>query len=140
MYKRLELGGAARHSAESSGVLLIKHAGHEFGIADQIREFILDIAVVDVDGNSANLETSQHGFEPLVGVLRVDTNMVILDHTTSSKVMPHGVRPVVKFLVSQTTLAVNQGDPIRENVNSVFEQVCDVISHGLKLEHVADPG
>lgn len=54
--------------------------------------------------------------------------------------MPHGVRPVVEFLVSQTTLAVNQGNPIGENVNGVFEQVCDVVSHVAKLEHVADPG
>jgi hypothetical protein len=66
--------------------------------------------------------------------------MVIFDHTAGCKVVPHGVRPVVKFLVSQTTLAVNQGNPIGKNVNGVFEQVCDVVSHVAKLEHVADPG
>ncbi|CAB4535932.1 unannotated protein [freshwater metagenome] len=83
MNERGEFGGAVRNRAEAAGVLLIKHACHKLCVADQVREFVLDVAVVDVDGNCSNFETPQHGFEPLVGVLSVNSNMVIFDHTAS---------------------------------------------------------
>ncbi len=58
----------------------VEHEGPDVPVVEEITKLVADIAEIDVEGNSADLEARQHGFEELDAVEAEDAHVIAGGH------------------------------------------------------------
>ena len=91
-----ELGESIPHRGDARGELALVHHGHQVGVVEEVLELLLDVAVVDVDGNRAELVAGEHGFDVLGAVVGVDADVVPRLHTAAGEVVSGAVGALVE--------------------------------------------
>ena len=116
--------------------LLVVDTGHHVGVGKDVQQFLLHVAVVDIDGHSAQLEAGQHGLQVLVAVVQVKAHVVAGAHTLPGEIVGQLVGAALKFCVSDAPVATHQGDPLGYLVRHQLEHVGDIemLAHRLFLQ------
>ncbi len=121
------------HRRDTGRELRIVHEHHQIGILEQIAELGLDVAIVDVDRDRAQLVRREDRLDELVTVEAVDADVIPGSHALGREVMRQPVRALLQLRVRARLVGDDEGDPIGNAVDNVFGEICDVPRHGWQL-------
>ena len=121
----------------ASGALLEVRFGHhhlEIGVVEQVRQLLVDVAEVDVDGDGAELERRQARLHVLVAVIEVTTDVVAGPDAHGRQRMREAVGASVELGERETHLGPcrrphHQRLPLGDRPRDGLEDVCHVQSH-----------
>ena len=109
---------------------------HHVGVVEEVVELALDVAVVDVDVDRADLHHRQHGDDVLDAVLGVDADVVAGAYASRREEVGEPVGVGLELGVGHRAVSHLHGGVVRDGVDGVLEEVGDVQGHGPRLEHV----
>ena len=109
---------------------------HDVGVVEEVVELTLDVAVVHVDRDRADLEDREQGHDVLHAVLRVDADVVAHADAAGRQEVRQPVGVGLELGVRHLAVPHLDDGPVRHHVDGVLEQVGDVESHVARLEHV----
>ena len=89
-----EVGHVAGHPGDPVGELGVVDEGLEVGVAEQVGELVLDVAVVDVDPDGPELEDRPQALDPLDRVEAVDADVVARPDALVGEVVGEPVGPL----------------------------------------------
>ena len=96
------------------------HQRHHVGVVEQVAEFTLDVAVVDVDQDRARLDDAQHRDDDLDAVAAVQPDLVVLLDALVEQVVRETVGLLLQFGVGQRLVAADEGNTVRHSVDGVL--------------------
>jgi hypothetical protein len=105
------------------------HEGLEVGVAEQVRQLVLDVAVVDVDPHRPQLEDRPQALDPLRGVDAVDPDVVAGADALAGEVVGEAVGPGVHLGVGAPRPVGHQVLALGPRVGGVLEEVGQVELH-----------
>ena len=108
----------------------------DVGVVEEVVELALDVAVVDVDGDRADLDDREHRDDVLDAVLGVDRDVVARPHPLRLQVVREPVGVGLQLGVGDDPVPDLHGGVVGRGVDGVLEEVSDVDGHGARLEHV----
>ena len=91
------IGSRSRTAAEPRAELVLEHRRHDIGVVVQVDELVLDVAVVHVDRNGAQLVRREHRLDELDAVVRVDRDVLTLTDAVRREVVRQPVRPLLQL-------------------------------------------
>ena len=106
------------------------HQRNHVGVLEQVAQFALDVAVVDVDQDRARLDDAHHRDDDLDAVAAVEADLVVLLHTPLLQVVRESVGFLLELGVGQLLVAADQGDTVRDGIDGVLRQVGNIQGHG----------
>ena len=122
----VQRGRLLRHRGDMGAELLMVDAGHHVGVGEYVRQLVLHVAIVDVDGHCAQFETGEHRLQVLIAVVQVQAHMVTGPDAPRGQEVGKLVRPALQGGVADPPVATDQGDPLRHLVRHQFEHVGDI--------------
>jgi len=102
------------------------HDRLEVGVGEEVAELVLDVAVVDVDGNRAQLERGEHALEVLVAVVHPQTHVVARPDAARRERVGQPGRPLVELPIREADVAEHDRLALGHRVGDRFEQVGEV--------------
>ncbi len=127
---RLDVGGVGQDVGDPLGVLAFVHQRNHVGVLEQVSQFTLDVAVVDVDQDRARLDDAHHRDDDLDAVAAVETDLVVLLHTPLLQVVREAVGLLLELGIGQLLVAADQGNTVRDGIDGVLRQVGNIQGHG----------
>ena len=100
------------HGRDARRVLRVVHEGDEIGVVEEVAELGLDVAVVHVHGNRAQLVGREDRLDERVAVHAVDADVIALADALRLEVVRQPVRPLLELGVGAGLVGDDQGDPI----------------------------
>ena len=98
-------------------------------VLEDVRELVLDVAVVDVDPHRAELEDGPERLDPLRAVVRVDADVVAGADALSGEVVGETVGPRLHLLVRPALAFGDEVLALAEGVDRRLEEVGEVEVH-----------
>jgi hypothetical protein len=105
----------------------------QVGIVEQIAELVLDVAVVDVDPDRAQLEDRPERLDPLDRVVGVDAHVVARPDALRRQVVRELVRARVHLRVRAALAFGDQVLALRKRVDGVLEQIGEIELHAVQF-------
>ena len=124
------MGVSGSDVGDPLGVLALVHQRDHVGVLEQVAQFALDVAVVDVDQDRARLDDAHHRDDDLDAVAAVEADLVVLLHTPLLQVVREAVGLLLELGVGQLLVAADQGDTVRDGIDGVLRQVGNIQGHG----------
>ena len=118
--------GVFAGAAGTLGELGSDHERDEIGVVEDVGEFVLDIAVVDVDPHRAQLEHRPHGLDPLDAVESVDSDVVTATDPLRGEMMGELVGACLHLRVRTPRRAGDEVIAIGPCVDRLLEEVGEV--------------
>ena len=106
--------------------------GHQVGVAEQVAQLVLDVAVVDVDPDRPQLEDRPQRLDPLDRVVGVDADVVTGPDALLPEVVGQPVGASLHLRVRAPPPLGHEVLAIAERVDGVLEQIGEVELHGRK--------
>ena len=103
-------------------------------------KLVLDVPVVDVDHHGPDLENRDHGLDRLDDVPAVDADLVTRLNAMFTQVVTEAVCSVLQLCISHLAVVRDQRNAVRNEVDCVLYEVCDVKGHEFKVERVTVSG
>ena len=125
MAQSRNLGGDA---ADSIYKLLITDQDNKPRVEQEVPQLLSDVAVIDVDGDCTNLETSQKYLEILRGVGQIATHKLPRLHALGQEVIRHAVSPLLELPVGQSARAADDRFTLSYAIRDSLEQVGQVVA------------
>ena len=126
---RLELRTARRDPFDERRELALGENRDEIGVLAEIAELVFDVAVVDVDGNGAQLECGDHCFHELGAVEQVNSDVRARTHPARPKHARQTIGSLVELPKAQSARPRDERRAVRNAVDQRLEQVRDVELH-----------
>ncbi len=126
----------AQHRGDQRRVGALEDDRDDVGVVEEVVELPLDVAVVHVDRDRADLDDRQHRDDVLDAVLGVDRDVVAGLHPLRLQVVREAVGLGLQLGVGHDPVTDLDGGVVGRRVDGVFEEVSDVVSHAARLEHV----
>jgi hypothetical protein len=101
----------------------------DVGVVEEVVELALDVAVVDVDVDRADLDHGQDGDDVLDAVLGVDGHVVTRLHPLRLEVVGQLVGLSLQVAEGRDPVPHLDGGVVGDDVDGMLEQVCDVLGH-----------
>jgi hypothetical protein len=125
-----------RQCGNVGGKALLVYQGDEVGVGEQVSQFVVDVAVIDVDPHGSKLEDGPRRLHPFGAVEGVDADVVSRTDTHRGQVVGQTVGPLVHLCVGEPPSSGNQVLAVAESVHRPLEKVGKVELHPHKLEQV----
>ena len=106
------------------------HQRDHVGVLEQVAQFALDVAVVDVDQDRARLDDAHHRDDDLDAVAAVEADLVVLLHPLLLQVVREAVGLLLELGVGQLLLAADQRYTVRDGIDGVLRQIGNIQGHG----------
>ena len=117
------------HRGDARRVLGVVHERDEVGVVEQVPQLGLDVAVVHVDRDRAQLVGGEHRLDELEAVEPVDADVVAGADAVGGEVVREPVGARLELRVGLDPVADDQRDPVGDGVDGVFDEVGDVPGH-----------
>ena len=105
------------------------HQCHHVGVVEQVAQFALDIAEVDVDQDRAGLDDAQHRDDDLDAIAAVEPDLVVLLDALVDEVVREAVGLLLQLGVRELLVPANEGHTVRHGVDSVLGKIGNVQGH-----------
>ena len=112
------------------------HQRDHVGVVEQVAQFALDVAEVDVDEDGARLHDAEHRDHDLDAVSAVQSDLVVLLDALVDEVVGEAVGLLLQLSIRQLLVTADQGDAVRHGVDGVLGEIGNVQGHEPKLERV----
>ena len=127
--ERVEVGEAGCNRVQLRRELAVEHDGAGVGVVEQVAQFFLDVAVVDVDRHRAELERGDHPFQVLHPVVQVDRHVIACADAVCCKQIGQAGGAGVGLGEGEAALAADERFVIGDGVGDPFPQVGQVELH-----------
>jgi len=114
------------HGKDPLGVLGLVHHPHQVGVGEEVAQLLGDIAVVHVDGDSADLVGRQRGLHILEAVGQIEADVLIRSHALFDEPVGQPVGALLELGIGALGATTAQGDAIGHLVGYCFPQVGQV--------------
>ena len=104
----------------------------QVGIGEEIAQLVLDVPVIHVDGDRADLQAREHPFHVLGAVVQVHPDMVAGLHAGRLQGARQPVRARVELRVRQALVAAHQRSARADRIGQRLEKIGKVEFHGRK--------
>ena len=101
----------------------------EPGILVEVAKLRGDVAVIDVDGNGADLEAGEHPLEVLAPVGQLQADAVAGADAGAREMVREAVGPTVELGVGEPTVVGDDGRLLRDDVDHALEEVGQIEFH-----------
>ena len=132
----LDVGGIRQHVGDAVGVLPFVHQSDHVGVVEQVAQFTLDIAVVDVDQNGAGFDDAEHRDDDLDAVAAIQADLVVLLDAVVDQVVRQPVGLLLELGEGDLLVPADDGHAVGHGVDGVLGEISDVEGHEHKLERV----
>ncbi len=127
---RLHVGSVGQDIGDAFGVLPLVHQRDHVGVLEQVAQFTLDVAVVDVDQDRARLDDAHHRDDDLDAVAAVEADLVVLLHPLLLQVVREAVGLLLELGVGQLLLTADQRYTVGDGIDGVLRQIGNIQGHG----------
>ena len=103
--------------------------GDRVGVGEEVLQLFLDVAVVHVDRDRAQLERREHCFQVLRGVVEVERDVVARANAARREHVREARGPFVELAEGQPALAAHEGEVIGNRVGDALDEIGDVELH-----------
>ena len=101
-------------------------------VVEHVRQLRLDVAVVDVDRNGAELVARQQRLDMLGAVVEIDGDVIAGPHAEPGQTMGQPGRPLLQARVGEPGLAGDERQARSHHARHAFPQVGEVELHGAR--------
>ena len=98
----------------------------DVGVVEEVVELGLDVAVVDVDRDRANLEAPEQTLDELDAVAHVQSNVIAGPDTDTRQVAGDAIRALVQLDVCATTTIAHERRAVRNQIRDALVQICQI--------------
>ena len=120
-YNVFQFRGFRQHGGDLVAVFALMHQSHEIGVFEQVLELAVDVAVVDVHRDRAQLVRRDHRLQGLDRVTGIDTDVGPASHAVCGEMMGEPAGPRVQFGEGDPPSAAHGRDALRHGVDGVLE-------------------
>ena len=125
-----------QHIGDPVGVLPLVHQCHHVGVVEQVTQFALDIAVVDVDQDRPGFDDAQHRNHDLDAIAAVQAHLVVLGDPMVDQVVGQPVGLLFQLGEGDLLVTADQRNTVRDGIDGVLGEIGDIEGHDPKLERV----
>ena len=97
---------------------------HRIGVAPQVAELVIAVAVVRVDGNQPDLDGGEAGLQIFGAVVEVDRDLVLLDDALVEEELGHPVGTAVEVGPTHVAVALGDGDGVGPDIGHGLPHIC----------------
>jgi hypothetical protein len=101
----------------------------EIRVVEQVAELVLDVAIVHVDRDGAQLVGAEHALDELDAVEGVDPDVIAGADPDRGQVVGEPVRALLELGVGPPLVAADQRLPVGREVDDALDQIGDVPFH-----------
>jgi hypothetical protein len=127
--QRSKLRNLACDALDHRRELALREDRGQVRVVADVAELGLDVPIVDVDRNRANLERRQHRFDVLDTVEQMQADVAAPAHSARLQEIREPVRARVELGVRQAPRAADQGGLVSRDVDHGLEKIGDVELH-----------
>ena len=117
------------HCRDARRELRVVHERDEIGVVEEVAQLGLDVAVVHVHRDGAQLVGREDRLDERVAVQAVDADVVAGPDALGREVVREPVGPLLELRVRAGLVGDDQRDPIGDAVDDVLGEICDVPGH-----------
>ena len=129
--QQLHVGRLGADLGHAVAELAVEEQGLGVGVVDQVRELVLEVAVVHVDRHAAHLERRVHAFAVLVAVVEVRRDLrVRSEPAAASSAAARRAARSSNWRQRDPPVALDQRDPVGNRVAHRLPHVREVPGHG----------
>ncbi len=136
----LDLGSVRQDVRDLVRVAALVNERNHVGVVEDVLQLVLDVPVIDVDHHGPDLENRDHGLDRLDDVPAVDADLVTRLNAMFTQVVTEAVCSVLQLCISHLAVVRDQRNAVRNEVDCVLYEVCDVKGHEFKVERVTVSG
>ena len=127
--QQLELGQAVDDVGDTVAERGVEHERLGVGVVEQVPELLVEVAVVDVDRDAAQLERGVLGLDVLVAVVQVEPDLRVRAEPGGRQRAGDACGPIVELRPGPGGVAVGDGGRVGDLVGDRFPDGCEVHLH-----------
>ena len=124
-----KVGEGVAHRLDPGDELALHQEGLKVGVAHEVAQLVLDVAVVDVDPDGAQLEHGPQGLDPLDRVVGVDADVVAGADALTGQVVGKAVGPCLHLRICASLALGHDVLALAEGVDGMLEEIGQVELH-----------